>query len=101
MGYICIAGTRGVASLPTPVVTIDGHFFNPHQCLATPAGLVEGSELLNANASSFSFMVLVTDGEHNGFGDPVATAEEIRADNTTAIFAVGVPVGVCVREKSF
>eukprot|EP00903_Cladosiphon_okamuranus_P012576 g11773.t1 len=53
-------------------------------------GLVAGYELLNANASSFSFMVLVTDGEHNGFGDPVATAEGIRADNTTTIFAVGV-----------
>lgn len=63
------------------------------------AGVEAGAELLNANASSFSFLVLVTDGEHNAFGgDPVETAEEIRADNTTTIFAVGV--GVCVRERA-
>ena len=45
--------------------------------------------LLNANASSFGFIVLVTDGEST-VGDPVAAAEQIRADNTTIIFAVGV-----------
>lgn len=56
------------------------------------SGLLAGAELLTANVSSFSFMVLVTDGENNGFGDPVETAEGIRADNTTTIFAVGVGV---------
>eukprot|EP00752_Nemacystus_decipiens_P006426 g5789.t1 len=53
-------------------------------------GLLVGVELLKANASSFGFVVLVTDGEANSGGDPVETAELIRADNTTTIFAVGV-----------
>lgn len=51
--------------------------------------LSTGAALLNANASSFGFIVLVTDGEST-VGDPVAAAEQIRADNTTIIFAVGV-----------
>lgn len=44
---------------------------------------------MNANASTYGFIVLVTDGE-SAAGDPVATAEEIRADNVTIIFTVGV-----------
>lgn len=69
-----------------------------NQRLPPRAALLTGAALLNANASSFGFMVLVTDGEHtSGFGDPVTTAEGIRADNKTTIFAVGVG-RYCVRE---
>ncbi|CAB1109109.1 unnamed protein product [Ectocarpus sp. CCAP 1310/34] len=51
-------------------------------------GIIAGRALLNENPASFSFMVLITDGE--SYTDPSTAAQETRADNTTTIFAVGV-----------
>lgn len=109
--YLCrkVHGFIGIASSVSPAsvemigrrftVTVKARQHLKGQQPLPRAGLLAGEALLNANASSFGFIVLVTDGEHNRLGDPVTTAEEIRLDNTTTIFAVGV--GVCERERLF
>lgn len=73
----------------------------PNGQLSLPlyAGILAGKELLDSMPSSHAFMVLITDGDHNGAGDLAATAAEARADNVTTIFAVGV--GATQRKNVF
>lgn len=55
------------------------------------SGIAAGRDLLSANPATANFMIVLTDGEPTGFGDPDPTEEAAaaRAEGTT-VFAVGV-----------
>eukprot|EP00903_Cladosiphon_okamuranus_P014706 g13628.t1 len=82
-----------VETFNSHVDAVNQSYYQPGGRLGTRIGasLSVCAALMNANDSSFGFVILVTDGESfPASDDPISTAERIRADNTTNIFAVGV-----------